>query len=207
MQATLSQGVPYQNSVGTVETSFSSDQLLASAFSVDDDDDYDDDIDEDLEELDDLEVEEIEPIVPEEIEVDTIAIKEKYAPKELTVDVINRFGKLVGEDKFKVYDTPNANRVKVYYENASLLIDFSDGVGIYEKVTRRPVFFQSNVLHRNSLKGWKWASDIFATMLILISVTGLFILKGKKGISGRGKWLIAAGGLPPLIALILYEVL
>ena len=141
------------------------------------------------------------------IQKKTIEIAEKYSSKELTPAVINSFGKLVGEDKFKVYDTPTSNRVKVYYENASLLIDFSDGTGIYEKVSRRPVFFQSNVLHRNSLKGWKWASDAFATMLILISVTGLFVLKGKKGLTGRGKWLIAAGALPPLIALLLYEVL
>ncbi|MEK6782533.1 MAG: PepSY-associated TM helix domain-containing protein [Bacteroidota bacterium] len=141
------------------------------------------------------------------IQKKTIEIHEKYSSKELTVEVINSLGKLVGENKFKVYDTPTSNRVKIYYENASLLIDFSDGVGIYEKVSRRPIFFQSNIVHRNSLKGWKWASDAFALMLIIISVTGLFILKGKKGISGRGKWLIAAGGLPPLLALILYEVL
>ncbi len=141
------------------------------------------------------------------IQKKTIHIKEKYTSAELSADVINHFGKLVGEEKFKVYDTPTNNRVKIYYENASLLIDFSDGTAIYEKVSRRPVFFQSNVLHRNSLKGWKWASDFFALMLVLISITGLFILKGKKGLSGRGKWLIAAGGLPPLIALILYEVL
>jgi hypothetical protein len=62
-------------------------------------------------------------------------------------------------------------------------------------------------LHRNSIKGWKWASDVFAVMLILISITGLFILKGKKGLTGRGKWLIAAGALPPLIVLLLNGML
>lgn len=141
------------------------------------------------------------------IQTKTIQISEKYASDELTPEIINGFGKLVEESRFKVYDTPTSNRVKIYYDNASLLIDFSDGIGIYEKVSRRPVFFQSNILHRNSVHGWKWASDFFAAMLILISITGLFILKGKKGLSGRGKWLIAAGGLPPLIALIVYEVM
>lgn len=47
-------------------------------------------------------------------------------------------------------------------------------------------------------------SDIFAAMLILINITGLFILEGKHGIAGRGKWLIAAGFVPPLIAIIIH---
>lgn len=139
------------------------------------------------------------------IQKKTIHLEEKYNVKELNDEFINRFGKLVGEEKFKVYDTPTGNRVKIYYDNASLLIDFSDGTGLYEKVSRRPIFYESNLLHRNSIKGWKWASDTFAVMLIAISVTGLFILKGDKGISGRGKWLMAAGALPPILALILSE--
>ena len=42
-------------------------------------------------------------------------------------------------------------------------------------------------------------------MLIIINVTGLFILKGKNGIKGRGKWFIAAGFIPPILALILFS--
>jgi len=141
------------------------------------------------------------------IQKETVRIKGQYSTQELTPEIINDFGKLVGEEKYKVYDTPTPVRVKIYYDNASFLIDFSDGEGVYEKVSRRPIFFQSNLLHRNSLKGWKWASDVFAFMLIVISLTGLFILKGKNGLSGRGKWLIAAGGVPPLVALILYELI
>lgn len=141
------------------------------------------------------------------IEKKTVQVNERYTVKDLTQEIVTSLGKLVGEEKFKVYDTPTPERVKIYYDNASLLIDFTESVGVYEKVSRRPIFFQSNLLHRNSLKGWKWASDIFALMLIVISLTGLFILKGKNGLSGRGKWLIAAGGLPPLIALIIYEMI
>jgi uncharacterized protein len=141
------------------------------------------------------------------IDKQTIAIEKKYATHELTPAIIKTFGQPLGETSYKVYDAPTPDRVKIYYDNASLLIDFTTGVGEYEKVSRRPLFYQSNLLHRNSVKGWKWASDVFAVMLILISLTGLFILKGKNGLSGRGKWLIAAGGLPPLIALIAFEFL
>jgi uncharacterized protein len=140
------------------------------------------------------------------IRKETVKVSGKYNASQLTNEQINELGKLVGESKFKVYDTPTADKVKVYYENASLLVDLKSGVGFYERITRRPVFYQSNLLHRNSVSGWKWVSDIFAVMLIIISGTGLFILRGKSGISGRGKWLIGAGALLPIIVLIVAEV-
>lgn len=140
------------------------------------------------------------------IEKKEIQLPQPYRASELTPEIILDFGNLVQETSYKVYDIPSADKVKVYYNNASLLIDLATGTGVYEKITRRPVFYQSNVLHRNSLRGWKWVSDVFGGMLILISITGLFILKGKKGIAGRGKWFIAAGFLLPVIALILHEL-
>ncbi|MBS1680265.1 MAG: PepSY-associated TM helix domain-containing protein [Bacteroidetes bacterium] len=140
------------------------------------------------------------------IEKKEIRLPKGYTVSKLTSKVVLEIGKLVNEDTYKVYDIPSPEKIKIYYNNASLLIDLSSGTGAYEKITRRPVFYQSNVLHRNSLNGWKWVSDIFGGMLILISITGLFILKGKKGITGRGKWFIAAGLLLPVIALILHEL-
>lgn len=140
------------------------------------------------------------------IEKRSVSIEKRFAPT-LTQELIQELTAQVGESSYKVYDAPTPNRVKIYFDNASLLVDFNEGIGIYEKVSRRPIFYESNLLHRNSIRGWKWASDVFAVMLILISITGIFVLRGKKGISGRGKWLIAAGTLPPLIVLILNEVL
>jgi hypothetical protein len=140
------------------------------------------------------------------IEKQTVKFTDSYTSKEVTTDVINQFGKLVQEDHFKVYDFPTPDQVKIYYDDASLHVNLTTKEGVYEKVARRPLFYQANVLHRNSLKGWKWAADVFAIMLIFINVTGLFVLKGKHGITGRGKWLVAAGFLPPIIALILHSM-
>lgn len=141
------------------------------------------------------------------IEKETITIPGDYSTSNLSSELIKEFGKQVNETDYKVYDVPSPGKVKIYYDNASLLIDFTTNSGKYEKIIRRPVFYQSNLLHRNSIRGWKWVSDIFAGMLIIISVTGLFILKGKKGISGRGKWLIGAGVLLPILVLIINELL
>lgn len=137
----------------------------------------------------------------------TFSVHAPRIKKNVTPEAIQELGRIVGEDHYKVYDFPTDYQVKIYYDNASFLIDLSEGVGVYEKISRRPVFYHTNVLHRNSPTGWKWASDIFAVMLILINITGLFILKGKHGLGGRGKWLIAAGALPPLLALIISDMI
>ncbi|MCB9249541.1 MAG: hypothetical protein H6613_13830 [Ignavibacteriales bacterium] len=47
-------------------------------------------------------------------------------------------------------------------------------------------------------------ADIFALSLIFLATTGLFMIKGKKGLTGRGKWFALLGILIPLIFLLLY---
>ncbi len=117
---------------------------------------------------------------------------------------IQAYGALVGENRYRVFDYPTRDQVKIYYESATLHVDLSSGMGLYERVSRRPLFYQVDVLHRNSFKPWRWAADAFALLLVLVNVTGLFILKGARGLGGRGKWLIAAGLVPPLVALVLH---
>jgi hypothetical protein len=134
----------------------------------------------------------------------TVQLPRTFTKNNITDDVITGFGKEVNEDKFKVYDFPTDNQVKIYYDNASLHINLETGVGHYEKITKRHLFYEANVLHRNSLEGWKWVSDIFAFMLIIISVTGIFILKGKYGVKRRGIWIIAAGFVLPVAAILLF---
>ncbi len=135
-----------------------------------------------------------------------VSLPRTYEKSDITKDVVAEFGALVHEDAYKVYDFPTSDQVKIYYDNASLHLHFSTGHGTYEKVSRRPVMYQVNALHLNRLKGWKWASDVFALILIVLSLTGLFLLRGKYGMARRGKWLIAVGMLPPLLALILFEL-
>src|SRR5688572_18499479 len=123
------------------------------------------------------------------IQKTSVVLPKKYSKTKLSPKTVIEFGKLVGETSYKVYDVPFPGQVKIYYDNASLHLNFDTQTGFYERVSRRPIFYQSNIIHRNSVKGWKWAADAFAVLLILISITGLFILRGKHGISGRGKWL------------------
>ena len=133
--------------------------------------------------------------LPEDIDLDNLS----------TADILE-LSLLVGEEHYKVFDKPTPDQLKIYYDNASLHLNQRTGKGSYERISRRAIFYQSNVLHRNSLRGWKWVSDLFALVLILISITGLFILKGKNGLKGRGKWLIAAGAAIPLIAILIFSL-
>ncbi|MDO8802879.1 MAG: PepSY-associated TM helix domain-containing protein [Elusimicrobiota bacterium] len=90
-------------------------------------------------------------------------------------------------------------------EGGEVRVAVKTGLGTWMRVKRRSLLFESNVLHLNHLKGvWTYIADIFSLALIVLAVTGLFILKGPKGITGRGKWLAGAGTLLPLGFIVYY---
>jgi hypothetical protein len=62
-----------------------------------------------------------------------------------------------------------------------------------------------NPLHLNAPKGvWTFIADVYALGLILMAMTGMFVLKGRTGITGRGKWLVAAGIILPLAYWLIF---
>lgn len=136
----------------------------------------------------------------------TISLSRPYGREDITKERVAEFGRLVQEETYKVYDFSTSDQVKIYYDNASLHLNFSTGHGTYEKVSRRPLLYQVNALHLNRLQGWTWASDVFALILIVLSLTGLFVLRGEYGLARRGKWLIFAGLLPPILASLIFEL-
>ena len=138
---------------------------------------------------------------------EVIDLPQDFDIKNYTVDDISQLSAIVGESKYKVIDQPTPNQLKIYYDNASLHLNTLTAKAEYEQITKRAVFYHANVLHRNSLKGWKWVSDIFAIVLILISITGLFILKGKNGFRGRGKWFVLGGTLLPFAAWLIFSMI
>lgn len=133
-----------------------------------------------------------------------ITVPVRAAVTKLEPAEVAKLGELVGESHYRVVDYPTPTQVKIYYQDATLHVDYAAGTGHYERIARRPLFYEVNALHLNSFKPWRWASDIFATSLILVSVTGLLMLRGSKGIGGRGKWFILAGLLPPLVVIVLH---
>lgn len=70
---------------------------------------------------------------------------------------------------------------------------------------KRPLLREMNLMHRNNFKKvWTWVSDIYGLGLIILAITGMIILRGKRGFKRYGVWWVAAGIIVPLIIVLIY---
>lgn len=81
--------------------------------------------------------------------------------------------------------------------------NIKQGTVDYERHTKREFVYWINKLHYNKVKGWSIMGDFFAGSLIFFAISGLVMVRGKKGIAGRGKWYLIIGLLVPVIYVIL----
>ncbi|THB78625.1 MAG: hypothetical protein D6B25_03695 [Desulfobulbaceae bacterium] len=99
----------------------------------------------------------------------------------------------------------DANTLKIFVKNNNITVYLDRSEVFQEKSIKRPLLFEANFLHLNHAKKlWTWFADLYALALGILAITGLFVLRGKKGITGRGAWLTAAGILIPIFFLWLY---
>ncbi len=121
-------------------------------------------------------------------------------------DEVKALLKQAGDDLvYKKHFYPKPGLMKIFVEGGSVMVNTATGRAMVELLRRRPVLFEANFLHYNPGKWWTWFSDLFALGLMLLAISGLFIIKGKKGIKGRGAWLAGLGLLIPLIFLLLFR--
>jgi hypothetical protein len=139
-----------------------------------------------------------------------VARTEVFNYKPVTKESFNKtyilgLTKMLGEDSYKNYYFPNNSNVMIYLNNGHINMNLESGQGEIIKIKKRPVLAWFNFLHYNKPKKlWTWFSDIFAVSLGLMAITGLFILKGKNGITRRGAVLVSFGLIVPLLFLIIY---
>ncbi len=119
--------------------------------------------------------------------------------KELVFELLK---KVEQEDNYKKYYFQNPTTLKVFLKEGSLVVDLNTGEGVLEILKKRPLFYQFNYLHYNPQYWWTWFSDVFSVCLIIISISGLLIIRGKNGITGRGAWLTGLGILIPILFLV-----
>jgi hypothetical protein len=94
--------------------------------------------------------------------------------------------------------------MKVFLKGgSSLVVDTQLGAAVYEKLERRFLLSDMVKLHYNPGKWWTTFSDVFAVSLILITLTGLVMVKGPKGFWGRGGILFLVGIIVPILFLLL----
>lgn len=89
-------------------------------------------------------------------------------------------------------------------EGQEVAVDISTGQGTFKSLSRRAVLFEVNALHLNNLKGaWTFVADVFAIALVVLAITGMTMMKGDRGLLGRGKYFVAAGLAIP-VGFIVY---
>lgn len=106
---------------------------------------------------------------------------------------------------------PELKKIMSIDETHSRLM-LNGGIGVYNSATgivdyelhkKNEFIYWINKLHYNKIKGWSIMADIFAISLIFFAISGLFIVKGRKGIAGRGKWFLIIGLIIPIVYIIL----
>ncbi len=99
---------------------------------------------------------------------------------------------------------PDDNTLKVFLKgNSNLVVNLSTGNAVLEQMKKRPILGSLSKLHYNPGKAWTCFSDVFAVALVLIIVSGLFMLKGKHGLTGIGGIEFLIGILIPLLFVFL----
>ena len=140
-------------------------------------------------------------IQTKEINISDTPLKHDQLNQEKVIALLNEYA---SGEKYKNHYFPSDNEIKIFIKDGSININTQTGTGTIETSKRRAIFHQVNYLHYNPQKWWTIFSDIYAASLIILAITGLFILKGKNGITGRGAWLTILGTLIPMLFLLLY---
>jgi uncharacterized protein len=121
---------------------------------------------------------------------------------EIVRDILN---KLSLSTNYKTTFRPEPDILRIFLKDNTIEVNFTTGDVVQEIVKTRPLVYEMNFLHLNHpKKAWTYVADLYAISLAILAITGLFILKGKQGIRGRGAWLTIAGFVLPMIFLWLY---
>lgn len=85
------------------------------------------------------------------------------------------------------------------------VIEYTPSTGTAERVVRRDrlILRDLNALHLNEPLGvWTWVADTYAALLAFLALSGVVMLRGKRGLAGRGALYLGLGLLVPLVASI-----
>jgi uncharacterized protein len=106
------------------------------------------------------------------------------------------------------FGTPTAtfragDEIRLEYANGSKVTAIGTQVTIQGR-SRRAFIGAANWLHTaRQRKGWKYVADIYAVLLLYLAISGIFMIKGKLGLKGRGAILISIGVAVPVCAVLL----
>lgn len=108
-----------------------------------------------------------------------------------------------GLAEIKRVTAPDGTTLKLLLDGGQASYQINNGTVTYEVYKKRTLVYWINRLHYNKANSWTFMADFFAASLIFFALSGLFMVKGKKGLSGTGKWWLILGLLIPLGVVLL----
>ncbi|MBU0743152.1 hypothetical protein KKG45_00740 [bacterium] len=89
---------------------------------------------------------------------------------------------------------------QVFVDDGTIDVNLATGEVVRHGHTKRPLFFDVNFMHLNKGRApWTGIADAYAGVLIVLALTGIFLVKGRKGLAGRGGVLMGLGLVLPLV--------
>jgi len=139
-------------------------------------------------------------ITRREIQLPSIAAGQIFK-KEDAKNILNT---LQVEGAYQSHYFPVEGQLKIFFQGGSVVLDESTGKTVVETMVKRPLLNTFNRLHYNPGRWWTWFSDGFSIALLIMAITGLFMLKGYHGITRRGGILVAIGIIVPTFIVLHY---
>ncbi len=139
----------------------------------------------------------------------------EYNPAFKTVEGVLNLSPKLSNDQLKVEcekaglpnikgtQTIDSEHEQIYLDGGIAVYNTQTGLFDYETHKKRHFTYWINQLHYNKLGNWSIMADIFAGSLIFFAISGLFLVRGKRGLAGRGKWYLLAGLAIPIIYILL----
>ncbi|MEM6990547.1 MAG: PepSY-associated TM helix domain-containing protein [Myxococcota bacterium] len=95
--------------------------------------------------------------------------------------------------------------LEITLEESTLHVTMPGGQVFEEGRSPRPFLRIANWLHLNrGKKAWTWFADAYAFVLVFLATSGMFMIAGKKGLLGRGAFLVGLGVLAPVAYLVYF---
>jgi uncharacterized protein len=116
----------------------------------------------------------------------------------LVTKIISKLKLSEDEVQASFYDSDTIFELALVNGSARLNIK----TGVIKIIGKESRFFLrvANWLHYNRGKAtWTYIADAYAVLLLYLAISGAFILKGRKGIVGRGAILIFIGAAIPIV--------
>ncbi len=94
--------------------------------------------------------------------------------------------------------------LEVLFDKRTLHVNPKTGRVVDEGHKPRLFLRIANWLHLNrGKKAWTYVADAYAAGLLLLAMSGMFMIAGKKGLLGRGAVLVALGIAVPVVYVVL----